>query len=144
MESPWLAVIQSLPKGIKWTDRYSSDNVLSQIATLRNVDTHRKKIVHPNNAGPHAAKCVKEYMDHNSLKSAPHPPDSPDLAPSDFYLFGYVNHQFQGHEYTEGAKLVSGISEIVNQIPTDTLVDVFDDWMRRLQRYNDISGEYVE
>jgi hypothetical protein len=24
------------------------------------------------------------------------------------------------------------------------LVDVFDDWMRRLQRYIDISGEYVE
>jgi hypothetical protein len=24
------------------------------------------------------------------MKSAPHPPYFPDLAPSDFYLFGYV------------------------------------------------------
>jgi hypothetical protein len=82
-------------------------------------------------------------MDHNSLKRAPHPPYSPDLAPSDFYLFGYIKHQLQGHEFTEGTELVSAISEILNQIPINTLVDVSDDWMRRLQRCNDINGEYV-
>jgi hypothetical protein len=27
-------VIQSLPKGIKWTGRYYSDNILSQMAAL--------------------------------------------------------------------------------------------------------------
>jgi hypothetical protein len=32
----------------------------------------------------------------------------------------------------------------LNQIPTYTLVDVFDDWMRRLQRRIDISGKYIE
>jgi hypothetical protein len=63
-------------------------------------------------------------MDHNSLKRVPHPPSSSDLAPSDFYLFGYVKHQLQGHEFTEGAKLVSAIFEILNQIPTDTSVDI--------------------
>jgi hypothetical protein len=83
-------------------------------------------------------------MDHNSLKRASHAPSSPDLAPSDFYLFGYVKYQLQGHEFTEGTELVSAISEIWNQIPTDTLFHVFDDWMRRLQRCIDISGEDVE
>jgi hypothetical protein len=51
------------------------------------------------------------YMNHNSLKRAPHPPYSPDLAPSDFYQFGYVKHQLQGHEFTEGAEIISAISE---------------------------------
>jgi histone-lysine N-methyltransferase SETMAR len=101
-------------------------------------------IVHADNAGPHVAKCITEYMDHNSLKRASHPPYSPDLAPSDFYLFGYVKHQLQRHKFTEGAESVSTISEILNQIPTNTLVDVSDDWMRSLQRCIDISGEYVE
>jgi hypothetical protein len=32
----------------------------------------------------------------------------------------------------------------LNQIPINVLVDVFDNWMRRLQRYIDINGEYVE
>jgi hypothetical protein len=83
-------------------------------------------------------------MDHASLKRAPHPPDSHDLAPSDFYLFGHIRHQLQGHECTEGAELVSAISEILKQTPTDTLVDIFDDWMRMLQRCIDFSGECVE
>jgi hypothetical protein len=33
-------VIQSLPKGIKWTGRCYSDNILSQIAALRDVGRH--------------------------------------------------------------------------------------------------------
>jgi hypothetical protein len=135
---------QSLPKGIKWMGRYYPDDILSQIIALWDGGSHRKMIVHADNAGPHVAKCVTEYMDHNSLKRAPLPPYSPDFAPSDFYRFGYVKHQLQGHEFTEGTELVSAISEILNQIPADTLVDVFDDWVRRLQRCIDISGEYVE
>jgi hypothetical protein len=101
-------------------------------------------IVHADNVGPHGAKCAVEYMDHKLLKRAPHPPDSPDLAPFDFYLFRYLKYQLQGPEFTKGAEFVSAISEILNQIPTNTLVDVFDDWMRRAQRCIDISGEYVE
>jgi histone-lysine N-methyltransferase SETMAR len=83
-------------------------------------------IIHADNAGPHVAKCVTEYMGHDSLKRVPHPPYSPDLASSDFYLFGHVKHQFQGHEFTEQAEPGSAISEILNQILTNTLVDVFD------------------
>jgi hypothetical protein len=63
-------------------------------------------------------------MDHYWLKRALHPPYSPDLAPSDCYLFGYVKHQLQAHEFTEGAELVSAISENLKRIPTDTLTDV--------------------
>jgi hypothetical protein len=84
-------------------------------------------IVHADNSGSHVAKRVTEYTDHNSLKRAPQPPYSPDLAPSGFCLFGYAKHQLQGREFTEGAELVSTVSENRHQIPTDTLVDALDD-----------------
>jgi hypothetical protein len=61
-------MIQSLPKGIKWTGRYYSDSITSRIAVLRDVGSHRKMIIHADNVGPHVAKCATEYMDHNSLK----------------------------------------------------------------------------
>jgi hypothetical protein len=82
-------------------------------------------IVHADNA-MHLAKCVTKYMDHNLLKTASHPPSSPDLAPSDFYFVGCVKHQLHEHDLTEGAELVLAISEILNQIPTHTLVDIFN------------------
>jgi hypothetical protein len=59
-------VIQFLPNGIKWTGKYFSDNILSQIAALRDVDSHRKMIVPAGNAGPYVAKCITEYMDHKN------------------------------------------------------------------------------
>jgi hypothetical protein len=124
--------------------RYHSDNIRSQIAALQDVGSHRKMIVHADSADPHVAKCFTEYMDHNLLKNALHLPYLPDLAPIDLYLFGYVKHQLQGDEFTEGTEFVSPISEIVNQIPTHTLADGFDDCMRRLQPCIDIIGEYVE
>jgi transposase len=85
-------MIDSPSKEIKWTGRYYSENIFSEIAALRNVGSHRKNIIHPDDAGPHVVKCVTEYMDQNSLKRAPHPPYSPDLASLDFSLFGYVRH----------------------------------------------------
>jgi hypothetical protein len=42
------------------------------IAAPRDVGSHRKMIVCADNAGPHVAKCVTEYLDDNSLKRAPH------------------------------------------------------------------------
>jgi hypothetical protein len=35
-------MIQSLPKGIKWTGRYYSDTILSQITALQDGGSHRK------------------------------------------------------------------------------------------------------
>jgi hypothetical protein len=133
-------MIQPLSKGMKWTGRdYSFSNCWSS-----RCGQSSKKVVHADNVGSHVGTCVTEYMNRNSVKRAPHPPYSPDSPPSDFYLFGSVKYPLQGHEFTEGAELVSAVSEILNQIATDTLADVFDDWIRRSQRCIDISGEYVE
>jgi hypothetical protein len=62
--------MQSRSKGTKWTGRYYSDNILSQIATLRDVGSDRKMIVHADNGSPNGAKRVTEYLDHTSLKRA--------------------------------------------------------------------------
>jgi hypothetical protein len=84
-------------------------DTLSQIDDLPDVGNHRQMIIHADNAARHAAQCVTESMDHNSLKRTPHPPQSPDLAAFDFSLFGSVKHQLQGHDFTKGAELVSVI-----------------------------------
>jgi hypothetical protein len=61
-----------MPKGIKWTSRCSSNHILSEIAAFRDVVSHRKMIVHADDAGLHVEKRVTEYMNQNSLRGAPH------------------------------------------------------------------------
>ena len=48
---------------------------------------HEAIIFHHDNARPHVAIPVKNYMEKSGWGVLPHPPYSPDLAPSDYYLF---------------------------------------------------------
>ena len=43
--------------------------------------------LHMDNVGPH---LVNKRLEELGIKRLPHPPYSPDLAPSDFFLFGHL------------------------------------------------------
>ena len=61
----------------------------------------------------------------------PHPPYSSDLAPSDFFLFGYVKGKLEGERFEEPEDLLFRIREIIAEIPIETLNNVFNEWIRR-------------
>jgi hypothetical protein len=77
------------------------------------------------------------------MKRAPDPPDSPDLAPSDFFLFGYVKKQLMGYRGENESELLVRIGVILAESPRDILNAVFLEWMDRLQKYIDINGDHV-
>jgi hypothetical protein len=72
--------VSLLPKGQKWTSQYYIDHILPEICALRDARDRRKLVIHANNARPHVARRVKQYLEDNNLKSAPHPPYSPDCS----------------------------------------------------------------
>jgi hypothetical protein len=76
--------------------------------------------------------------------SAPHPPYSPDLAPSDFYLFGKVKNLLTGKKFASADEILDEICQILAAIGREELNAVFDNWERRLQRCITMNGEYVE
>lgn len=53
---------------------------------------HGKVIFLHDNARPHVSKPVKETLDELGWDVLPHPPYSPDIAPSDYYLFRSMAH----------------------------------------------------
>jgi hypothetical protein len=50
------------------------------------------------------------------MKSAPHPPYSPDLAPSDFYLFGYVKRCPAGLSFEDADQLLAAVEGVLEGI----------------------------
>jgi hypothetical protein len=46
-----------------------------------------------------------------------HPPSSPDLALSDFFLFGYRKEKLCGTSITPNNDLIFGIRQIFSEIP---------------------------
>jgi hypothetical protein len=78
-----------------------------------------------------------------NLKKAPHLPYSPDLAPSDFFPFGYVKGKLMGDRAEILSELLVSIQVILAEIPRETLNTVFLEWMERLRKCVQVDGEYV-
>jgi hypothetical protein len=65
------------------------------------------------------------------MKSAPHPPYSPDLAPSDFYLSWYVKRCLAGLSFEDADQLLAAVEGVLEGIENVTLQAVFLEWMDR-------------
>jgi hypothetical protein len=77
------------------------------------------------------------------MKRAPHFPYSPDLAPSDFFLFRYVKGKLMGYRAETPSELLVRIRVILAEIPRETLNTGSLEWMERLQKCVQVDGEYV-
>jgi hypothetical protein len=77
------------------------------------------------------------------MKQASHPLYSPDLAPSDFLLFGDVKGKLKEYRAETPSELLVRIRVILAEIPRETLNAVFLEWMERLQKCVQVDGEYV-
>jgi hypothetical protein len=78
------------------------------------------------------------------MKSASHPPYSPDLAPSDFYLFGYVKRCLAGLSFEDADQLLAVVEGVLEGIEKVTLQAVFLESMDRLRKCITTNGEYPE
>jgi transposase len=97
--------------------------------------------LHADNARPHTAKKVAEFLAGNGMRRVLHRPYSPDLAPCDFYLFGYIKGRFAGASFEEPGQFLQAIDAIFQSIEKGTLKRVFQKWMDRLaQCYVAVGG----
>jgi hypothetical protein len=78
------------------------------------------------------------------MKSALYPPYSPDLARSDFYLFGYVKSCLAGLSPEDADQLLAAVEGVLEGIGKMTLQAVFLEWMDRLGNCVVTNGEYTE
>jgi hypothetical protein len=85
----------------------------------------------------------RDYTNFDRMKQAPHPPYSPDLAPSRFFLFVYVKGRLMGYRAETPSELLVRIWVILADIPRETLNAVFLEWMERLQKWVQVDGESV-
>jgi hypothetical protein len=86
---------------------------------------------------------TQNFLEHNPLQRLPHPPYSPDISPSDFYLFGKVTNALIGREISDQIDLLEVVTEILSGISHDELQAVFHSWVERVQAVIDANGDYL-
>lgn len=141
-------VIEAVPCGASATGEYFKNEIIAKLCASKAFKEAKKAgkkfWVHMDNAPIHRAATVTQEMERMGLHRAPHPPYSPDLAPSDFYLFGALKSRIRGIEFRDSEAIKEWIVDAFERIPPDELRRVFRLWMWRLQACAELGGHYVE
>ncbi|GFV17566.1 histone-lysine N-methyltransferase SETMAR [Trichonephila clavipes] len=83
-----------------------------------------------DNVNPLTSRTTRELIESFGWEVLDHPPYSPDLAPSDFHLFRFLNFR-----YSLSGKRFSDIEEVkaaVNSWLSDQTADFFDEGFQNL------------
>ena len=139
-------LIKILPEDAKFNGKYFIDEILDpiyEITTPLREEFGRNIILHYDNARPHTSRKVTDYLESHDIEKAPHPPFSPDIAPSDFYLFGYIKQKIAGRHFEDPEDLYSAVDDIFSEIPKGELMSVFETWKTRLKTVITSNGDYV-
>lgn len=139
-------LIDFLPENTSFNSSYFVEYVLSPLAQKKqeiwSQSNQRKIWLHLDNCLVHNSKISIENTEFYGFKRPPHPPYSPDVALSDFFLFGYTKNKLKGHTFNDRDELCNAIIEIIGGIPKQKLKEVFEHWIHRCESVINTRGEY--
>jgi hypothetical protein len=110
-------LFDALPKGNTSNAEYYRINILAELLPRRTHVDGRRLVIHAGNARSHTARKCRAFCQENRPRLAVPPSYSLDLAPSDFFLFGYVKRFLQGIVFPSRDPLLTAIHEIVARYP---------------------------
>jgi histone-lysine N-methyltransferase SETMAR len=79
----------------------------------------RRVVFHHDNARPHVALSVREKLIEFDWDVLPHPPYSPDLAPSDYHLFRSMQHSLSGEKFASPEGIKNHLNQYFASQPSD-------------------------
>jgi hypothetical protein len=86
---------------------------------------------------------TQNFFEHSLMKRLVHPPYSPDISSSDFYLFGKIKSQLIGRGIPDEIGLLEAVSDILNAMSAAELQRVFRSWIDRIEGVIASEGDYI-
>ena len=113
-------------------------------ARLRRVRNGRDSILEHDNACPHTSRQTQDALAQLKLPALPHPAYSPDLAPSDYFLFLQLKKHLKGNHYDSDEEVVAAVRQRCREQSPEFFADGIRQQVRRWQLCVDRDGDYVE
>ena len=107
---------------------------------ISKIQSGREWHFHQDNAPVHNSILVTDHLTKMGIYTVPHPPYSPDLTPSDFWLFP----KLRGCRYETIEEMKEAMTKVIDTL---TQEDFYGAFQKLLERYNKCiaaGGDYVE
>ena len=99
---------------------------------------------HQDNAPCHKSTLVTNWMTNRGMKVVWHPPYSPDLAPSDFFLFPGMKKPLRGIRFQSTEELKDSSESYLKGLQKKDFEVAFQDWKKRMQKCIAAECNYFE
>ncbi|UYV77748.1 hypothetical protein LAZ67_15002114 [Cordylochernes scorpioides] len=91
----------------------------------------KEAILHVDNARPHTAHVVLQFLAKHSIIQIPHPPYSPDIAPNDFFLYPKLKMKLKGRKFDNVDMIQSESKATLRNLSKSDFISCFDNWKKR-------------
>ena len=81
---------------------------------MKNAELSKGVLLQQDNARVHTCKVAMDAVERKGFELIPHPAYSPDLAPSDFFLFPNLKKDIRGLHFQSDEEVVTAVEEWVN------------------------------
>ena len=96
--------------------------------------TNNTWILHDDNAPANASLLIREFLKKHETTVVPKPPDSPDLASADFFLFPKLKSSLKRRRIQTVEEIEENSIRELRVIPQNTFQDAFQNWKKRWKR----------
>lgn len=101
-------------------------------------------IFQQDNARPHTAQSTMALISELGWEVIPHPPYSPDLAPSDFHLFGPLKKHLSGTHFETDEGVKAAVRIWLRGCSKEFYAQAFTSLVERWEKCVRVGGDYVE
>ena len=116
--------------------------VIEEIKKQRPILGTQAIKLHHDNGRPHVHEDVIVYLELEGMIIMPHPPDCPDLAPCDFWLFDLIKQNLDNQDDSES--LYEAVIKFMKSLKKEEYRNTFDKWIQRMELCINNQGDDFE
>jgi len=142
-----ILLIDYLEKGKTINSEYYCnllDQLNEKIREKRPGLQHKKIIFHQDNAPAHKSVLTMAKFNELKYELLEHPPYSPDLAPSDYYLFRNLKQFVRGKRFSSNEEAISVVEQYFAELPENHYRDGINLLQDHWNKCIEVEGDYIE
>lgn len=146
-DSRGVVLIDYLEKGRTITGEYYAsllDKLNDAIQAKRPHLAKKKVLFHQDNAPAHTSRVVAAKLHDLRFEVVPHAPYSPDLAPSDYFLFPNLKKWLGGRRFSSNDEVKAETTAYFAELDSSHYADGIKKLESRWSKCAELRGDYVE